>query len=326
MNIRLGEVAKLTLKKCTFDGFTFGFNLKQINGQSLLNSHIDFSKVTVKGVLTRKNKQFTTFNENLLDMVRCHGAETRALILLTSGIKTIGADQKLQVIAMPIGGIINLKDDDVFELEIDCPIDMVDNTKCEPLNSYLTIEQNEAMGYEYATPYTKSFICPNGVGDFEKHLGDMVQKIVYLDSSIFSTDIFLSGTKTLDDVTLKSDKLNFSDKPWDCYARQFIKSDIADNVYKGDIVIFSNMDQPLNDVLLELDLVGANIEAGAQKVIYSYLYTDKRLLAKAAAQENIHAIENTEKSGVALSPEIVESKKALEKVKAANSTKTGTEV
>jgi len=273
------------------------------NNTDFVDADLDLSKITVEVVLQRAGKTFTIATGNVRDLVSFSnyknelflGARAFTGILRTTLAKDTSVKTTCVVpLNIDFGGIINLRGSDKLTVNVEAQSGAINSTNVNSSTSKVYFEFKEGIGLEYGTPYLKVQYIPVNQSLFSVPAGDNVTKAVLLNFDLAVTN-YLSSTRPVSSVVMKSDKLNSSRTFDELLADQFVALlDADDAPIRGQNYLLHDGVE-LDKCTIEVNLVSANVTADKNCVVWSSFYVDERLIVLAAQREAKHAERDVQK-------------------------------
>ncbi len=318
-NIKPGEVKNIQIQGETISGLQFLFN--EVFSDTTLDAAqiVTFemmSKIKLKGTLTRAGRRYILFNENIADLMRYSNFYSLGYIPLKvcSSDPDVTTNHNVTTLAaINFSGILDIKGTDKLEIEIDFPTDAYTEGTNISLN-YLTIATIEAIGYEYFIPIIKSYVLSANEPAVSRNLGNNINRIAFISREV--TNAMLKEHHIIEQVWLNSDKFVAKEDTPQLIAKRLLKFEDSTTAFARNhsFIIFED-DVNLDEVFLDFIFDPQNLSAGKNRIMWTEHFSTPQILAKAAAQEEVHNIENAVKLGVPLTSELANAKNNAEAIK-----------
>lgn len=298
--IQNGTVDSVTIQNKSFDSVDLTTYVASTTNNQYGTP--DYTKTTVRGTLTRNGVTKTVIAGNLwalakdayfhnaaFDFDKTPASTTAHVITVSAAAQVKG--QHVAPITLPLGGIINCKGDDRFELEIQCNLagGYVDGAA-----SYILADVNEAIGLEYVTPSTQVYAIQAGQAEWSKNLGQNITRATFLHAEDDAGGE-LTAEEVLQSVALSSDKLSYNKTKLSLIADRAVQFEA--NLHRGQCYNLVNSPQGLDGCQLDLLLNATKIAAGECFVVVTNYSVSRQTVAKARRRARKHAAKAVRKMG-----------------------------
>lgn len=294
MQLKHLENKNSTIKGITLNGFSVkAFVTDDAATTTLGSSKVDFSKVTIKCILTRNGNQHVIFQDNLLLLGLASSLNTQGQMAFYQNndhYTKLGTGRAMVGFVIPFGGCVRLKDTDQIDVFLEAQEGMFGDGYIT--NSFIEVKPMKAVGYETFIPQIKSFVIQGSESSNNYNFGDHVIKLALLNLNIST---FL--TPVVGSLAFASDRLNESYTFADLVLAKKISlgkgviTSTADDaaIFEAD-QSFSLVDfgQEFNQVQLDVQFNSANVATGKNYFVLWNYKTDWSIINAASQLQAKH--------------------------------------
>lgn len=266
---------------------------------TLGSSKVDFSKVTIKCILTRKGVQHVIFQDNLLLLGLASSLNTQGQLSFYSNNDhhtKLGTGLAMVGFIIPFGGCLRLQDDDKLDIDLQANVGMFSDGYIT--NSYIEVKPVKAIGYETFIPQIKSFVIQGAESSNNYNFGDNVIRLALLNLNI---NTFL--TPVVASLAFASDRLNESYSYADLIlAKKMSMAKMPVNLSADDATVFESdqsfmlcdFGSEFKQVQIDVQFNAANVVAGKNYFVLWNYKTDWNIVNAAAQLQAKHQEKDAE--------------------------------
>jgi len=286
--VKLGASDGQTFMNCDVRRFELSWVIQHTTADTNFTGVINnFLQQTVKVVLRRGGNEYTLVSCPVyIWLAYSNWLKNNFLNLFNTGttfytqLQAQGGGAKLIV---GLGGefilpsFVNLRGSD--ELRIDLNVTTGYNSSADTSASNVYITRINETGTEWVTPYLKSQVITSGATSANVMCGDNVTDILLLNSDQ-TTDQF--GTRVFDTFSMSSHNGSLNLSWYELMMErqsQFYNNNTATTNATGRLQSFMPLiaSSPQHKCVVDLNLVGANVAASKNYVVWATFYTDERI-------------------------------------------------
>ena len=260
-------------------------------------------KSVLKVVRTRSNgKEVTIAERNIRDLIYCASLEKPVAEYLLDNTKHIltkahGAGVK-PTATIPLffdfGSVVNLKAGEKLTAELQV-IDGFYTTQMDA-TSQLNFDLIEGIGIESYTPQFKFKVIDAASESPSENLGSNIHRLALIN---LDKDTLLTADQVFTQVTLKSDKFNFTDTHAELKQRNETNyQTTAAAELRFQKFLLHNDEVELDNVTISGSCVAANVVSAKNYIMYRTYDSDAQLLAQAIQMSKKHEDKGLIKLGV----------------------------
>ncbi|HVW94944.1 MAG TPA: hypothetical protein VHA56_03165 [Mucilaginibacter sp.] len=291
MIIKHLELKNQTYKNIKLNGLAIKCFLNGAAGSGATS--VDFSKSTIKVILTRNEIPHVIFMDNLkilglasnIDNLDQQAFATNVAM----GEQLVTGETALVSFKIPFGGVIDLCNDDQIYIEVQNLAGLFTDDALEAA-SYLEIKPIKCYGVEKFIPNVRTWVIQANEQSNQYMIGDNVIRLCFLNydktdfkSSVLQNVIFSSDRmdETYTYADLVANKMSR-------YGRQLIPHADADqsvNIQEDQSFVLTDFREEYDAVQLDIQFNAANVTASNNYIVAWTYKTDWTILKKAADKE-----------------------------------------
>lgn len=313
MNIKVGEKRSDTIQQRSISGVSFKFQVvhNAVN-TAFAGLVLDFSKMTVRGILKRDGQTITIFADTLKALAIESSFFTAqiesALAAQISGTQGL---QQIQVqtaglvnivainVAIDFRSTLNISGDDSFEFFLDFNNAAAQAVTVNTSTTLCEADVIESVGLEYFVPIISTLTIEPGQARVSKSLGGQVTDVCIINQDILNTSIFAFGSP-IQQAIFSSDKMDFSDDLIELAAKRDMQFDNRAQANQRFACFYPVRGQSvgLDNVVLDLILNSTAVTAGNNVIVYRSMLVNPKWYERAVLKANDHRIANFRKAGL----------------------------
>lgn len=301
MIIKHLELKNQTFRNIKFNGLSVNCFLNGLANAG--STSVDFSKSILKVILTRDNKPHVIYQGNLKILGLASTVDTLSQMsfgtTLPMGQELVAGQQDLVSFEIPLGGVIDLHDNDEIYLEVQNTAGLFTNQALEA-SSYLEIKPIKCYGVERFIPQIRTWVIQANEQSNQYMIGDNLIKLVFLN---FDKNNFQQNV--INNLIFSSDRLDetytFADlvrRKLTRYGKQLIPythADVSLDIQEDQTFCITDFHEEYDAVTLDMQFNAANVTASNNYLVAWTYYTDWTILNKAAEKDQKHNEKTAEK-------------------------------
>lgn len=302
MKVEKGQTDNHKVMGKTIDGLRgYLYLLHTTVNTAFVAGDLNRNDITIKAVLMRDGARHDIVNDGLQNLAAFSMFSRGGFPMWNaSGAFISYRDQTAAIkqlahvpFVIDFGGHINLKGDDYIMLEV-----RVNNSafgaNVDAAGSYLYMEERESVGVEVATPSIRAVTIQAAQTIVNHDLGNAIDKILFLN---LDKDGYKEDTQVVSSASINSDKYKL-DAGWhELFAQRVDEYDINYLDGKQSFLLF-NEGVNLNNVSVRMNLVGENVVASKNYLMYRSWTFNPRIVKRGLLANEEHKFEEAAQAGM----------------------------
>lgn len=218
---------------------------------------------------------------------------SRILLVQALGV----AEQITFPVEFDLGGIINLRGEDLLSVKVQMPTSVYDGTggaACNTTTSYFQYDAAEAIGIEYATPKLEVYTFQASIPSDSVAMGDNVTDALFIN---YDKTNYLTASRVCNSYNLNSDRLTKTQADNEIYGETFLDPNFIPTspTFEAYQSFALHSGGEIDKAQAQFTFTAGNMNAGKNVLVYRSFYIDEWLATRASDMKMRHDKKNARK-------------------------------